>query len=722
MSIRQQITRQTDFSCGQISPTAKRADDKPLVRAAARRMENWRILSTGAAEVRPGRRALFLQAGRTDEVRMSATAVYRLSFGSGAVVIRDASGAVIATFSGLPWTLSTVGQIVWARMGRDVYVTYPGMRPRILRWNGVSTWSIASYMERVLASGQKRTPFYRISPGGYRLQPSALSGNITLSALQPTGSGTYNYFVSGMVGTRIRLNGRQVTITGIVDAHTANATANELLYDTMGGISSAVNLQTLFSIDDAVQGSVSGAKGVVVGVSSSNLNILLTSAVYFTVGETIVGPSGTTTFGGVSTLSPAATNLWEEEVFNDYRGYPQSVFVDQNRLGFCDIPAVPNGIAWSAINSPDDLWPGTTGDAGMFEQLNSPDRIYHVVGGADEFVFTDRGVKYIPISESNPLKPGSVAFREITSEATSPVRPASTAEGVLFVDARKARILAVVGTGQTTRPYIAQDISEFHADLIKTPKAITATVGGGAFAERYLIVLNSDGTLAVGKYNASREWVGWVPWSGPGAAQWVSSLESNILLTTKYLPNNVERQVVELMERDRYLDAQVAINAVPAPLAPGGGQGPLWWLASSEVALMKGLRFDGYRQVDESGFLVPEEGEDLTDIDLVAGFVAPATLVPFVRHAGEGQSVHQSQRRRKISRITTSVQNSTGFLLDNSRVPPWRQGEDQSGQPPLREETYSFRKLGREIDPMITIVKDVPGPLRLLELGIEVTV
>lgn len=717
MSIPKQMIRLTDFSGGQISASAKRATDKPLVRASARQMENYRILNTGLLEKRPGRRALFLSAGRTDEVRLGTEATFKLCFGAGKLEIRDGMDAIVATDNGRPWGVATVHQIVWTVFDTEIFITYPGMVPRVAMWSG-SSWSFSNYAFRVGVGSSLRAPFYRFLPTrGITITPGSInpgaSHTVTFSA---------DVLTPQHVGTLFRYHGAQLRITAVANATTGSAQNIDYLPQS---VRYEVDSSDGFIIGEIVEGATTGSRAEVRAVPDGthiDVIVLNNRATGIVADEIVIGVNTRSKAGTGSALAALPTTVWDEQAISAARGWPQSCATDASRLIFCDLPSLPEGIIWSAISDSHDLLPTASATDAIFETIAGRPRVYHVVGGADEFVFTDRGVKYIPISESNPLRPGSVAFREITSEAASQVRPVSTAEGVIYTDQRRGRVCALVGTGQSARPYLSQDVSEFHADLFKMPKALAVTTGGGAFPERYIFALNADGTLAVGKFNPSKEWVGWVPWTSAGAVQWISALDANVLLTTKLLPNNVERQLVEMLESATYLDGQVEINNMPVQLAPAPGKGPLWWRASSEIALVNGLRFEGFRQVDPDGFIVPEEGEDLSDPGLVAGDIFTSSLVPFVPHAPEGQSHRQSQRRRKVGRITVAVQDSTGLMVDSTRIPPWRQGEDQAGQPPLREETYSVRKLGRDIDPTITIVKDDPGPVRIVEIGMEVTV
>jgi hypothetical protein len=88
---------------------------------------------------------------------------------------------------------------------------FPGHAPQVLTWDGARHGRSTDYAELVLG-GQKRTPFYRISPQGITLLPGARTGSgITLHASAPV-------FKPPMVGTRMRFIGRQMLITAVAHA------------------------------------------------------------------------------------------------------------------------------------------------------------------------------------------------------------------------------------------------------------------------------------------------------------------------------------------------------------------------------------------------------------------------------------------------------------------------------------------------------------------------
>src|SRR6516164_1079616 len=129
MAIPKIINAQRDFSAGELDESVKRADELGVMKAGAREMLNWRILSSKSITNRPGRSALFTLegglSGRAEEFVVRGTLFY-LAFAAGGIAVFAADGVFLGsdttlTFNGtvypLPWTVATMNRIVWAQTG-----------------------------------------------------------------------------------------------------------------------------------------------------------------------------------------------------------------------------------------------------------------------------------------------------------------------------------------------------------------------------------------------------------------------------------------------------------------------------------------------------------------------------------------------------------------------------------------------------------------------------
>jgi hypothetical protein len=623
------------------------------------------------------------------------------------------------------------------------------------------TWQLATLaLTNSGGSGYTSAPAVSFTPSG-----GTAAATATISAVGSLN--TTLTFSAGMqltqaaIGTRIRYCNRQILITGVTSSTVATGLIEEQLYSSaIYSTTNNSNFNLFFSIGTEIIGQTSGAKAIVVAISANGLQMTVQfiTGTTFIIPEIVVGTGNSLnlTVAVAVQQAPQAVTDWDEEVMNAYRGYPLSCFVDQGRLGFCDFPALPGLIGWSALGDFTDLYTDANNAAptnAIQELVPGKSRVMYVVPGAEgsEFVFCDNALYYIPINQTTPLQPGSVAFNTLSNDGAAQVKPQRAQQSVIFVSAGNLQLKAVQPVGAYTRPYLIDDITELRSHLLINPVAIAIPGGSTQFEERYIYVTNGDGSLMVGKYNLANglidpKTIGWLPWSGNGTVLWASAWRGSpsVLLGSTYAPNGIPSiMLIETIDNTQFLDAAIFYNAVPASMTAPGGKGPLWWLASGAVDLMDNGRMMGTYQIDANGNLVPQNnaGENFTSATLSCGQAWTATLEPFVPAVQPGQDVNQRLRKRRIQRHELYVQNSTGFtmvrffggpvtrtspaigtVMKVRRIPAWNQDDDPTQPPPLREQSYSDRPTGRLHDPRVGIIKDTPGSLTILEEDLEVSV
>jgi hypothetical protein len=745
------IVTQTDLSGGQVDVTIKRNDPHPLHKAGLRQCINWRILNSQGLTNRAGRSAQFLDGPRVDEIIMAPGVVFLLCFKTGTITIRSMSGAVVFTSNTFPWTAANVGLIVWAIYQKQIFITFPGMQPLVVTWVPPATFSIANFTE-LMFGVQKRTPFYRISPQGITMDPAGYKGSTTIVFSAPVLS-------AGMVGTRMRYIGRQMLITGVTDSTHATVTIEEPLFKGLDIIVANVpDITLVASIGDVAIGSVSGAKIQITAIIGPHeFQGQMLNGLIFGVppsGDNIVCPGGNLgVMQSFTDIGAQPVTIWDQEVMNSFQGWPASCFVDQNRLGFCNFNSVPSAICWSAIGVVNDMYDvptQVTPDSSIFELVPGKGQVLYVQAGAesDEFVFCDNATYAIPISLQNPLAPGSVVFNRI-DEGCGQIQPRFYRGAIIYINAGANMVRAIAATGSLTRPYEARNLTDFHAALFNGIVAIAAPDGDDLlFPERYIYVLNGDGTAVACKVEIQNGQIKDVPgWTrhvagGGGAIKWISARLGHVWFVVNY--PGATGPMAELLDASQYLDAAITVNSPPAQLTPPGGKGPLYWAPGQPVYLFDlGLRQMGIYQTDSNGFIVPQfiGGENLASPQLVMGFPWTSTAEPFIPSPPGGQDVHQRMLRRQVAQMCVYFINSTGFLfqklyaeplrpggpalgdpMNNRRVPAYNQGDDPTQPAPLREGTEFWRPSGSDYDPRNAIIKDVPGPMTILEIAQEVTV
>ncbi|PVE25432.1 hypothetical protein DC522_05930 [Microvirga sp. KLBC 81] len=737
-----EVKAQRDFSAGQLDPTALRRDDTDIMQAGLRTARNVRLLNTGAIARRPGRRLLFATTGITERIRPAANEYWYMTFEPGRVIFRSVGLAESATFSDMPWAASWLKDLRFDVSGGNVIVTHQKMRPRVFSYDPVArVWSSAQFTFAVDATGARREPFHQYFSGsGITMKPSARTGTITLTFSKPVLS-------SGHVGVRFRYAERQVQITAVNSSTVATATVIEQLPPT---INIEVDNVRGLQVGDVIEGLISGAKGQVAVIDGLTVQVLvsknwngfdLTNGTPTGTGEMIVGPRSKMKVTAQAEVNPTLTTQWEEALMSDFRGWPGIVRSDSQRLIFANFPQYSPGICWSAVGTLNDFKVGAEADEAIFEYVPENCTVLDIVGGADEFVFTDTGVFLIPISAANPLRPGSITFKKITEDAAAPVRPQSSSQGIVYVNAGRTRVMAIVPVRSTTvesQSYTVDDLTEFHGPLIKSPVALAVTSSDVAAPERYLYVVNADGSMAVARYDSRQKWVGWVPWDGLGAVQWVSAAGPEVIVNASYQTGAGVLRYTESFDEDLLLDATLA-------LASPTGQAPLElenftqlttetgealfvdttyaynWAPGTTLSVVREGWYRGDYEIQSDGSLsgiIPVENA----VGLLGGFNFTVEVEPFVPQSQEGQSRKQRLRRRRLTQVAAVVQRSQAIEVAGRLVGFWNAGENEEEAPPLRDETYRARVLGREWDPRWSVKQTLPGSLTILELTSEVTV
>jgi len=707
MSIPAQVIRQRDFSAGEINPDAERRDDAEMFKNGARYARNLQSLRTGQLERRSGRRWLYNDDGVRDSFRPFGEDEFSITFAANRLTVRNAAGAKVAELSA-PWTDPFA--ITWDFYENRIFVC-GDFRPQVITVSESGTWTIANYTFYVGLAGKQHAPFYRFAETkNITMRPSAITGSITVTFSAPV-------LKSGHVGSVFRYAGRQLRITGITNSTTGSATVLEKLNHTVDWDLTNANETETFSIGDIVSTSGSGveAEVIAVDVPSTTVRGVITNRYRRRASEDrLVGPvSDADTDEMFIVSTPGATTQWDELFMSNVRGWPRSVSVDNQRVIFTDFPQHKSAIMWSAVGVPEDLLVTAEATGAILEFVQADCRVYHVVGGYDEFAITDAGVFYIPISAETPLAPGSVEFRKVFTGEVSSIRPVQVTEGLLFVDKSLTGVYAVTATGQTARPYLAQEISEFHRHLFSGIRSMAATAGTPQAATRQIYAVNDDGTLVIGQYNADKSYVGWLKWDGSGSVKHVASRRGAVVLSTVYPLDGGDIAVAEKVDPNMLLDCSV-----------DAADGPFAFLENETVQVVADGFYFGNRTMNAEGEL---EGFDDYD-EVMIGFLFEWKLQPNLGAFEGGEAFGQRLRRRKISKVMIKVRETTEFRCGDPSSNSYRlfagyeAGDDTNLPMPIRSDVYQYRQLGRSYDPTYELAQTIPGPFRLQELTTEITV
>ena len=704
MSLSKMVIRQRDFSVGEIDPDAIRRDDMPMFKASVRSASNMQFLATGGLERRSGRVFLYSDEGVRDDFRLLPDVLHNITFAHQRATVRNESGETVATLVA-PWIATNVTSLSWIAHDNMVIVCGPLMRPQVIEVDKTAlTWSIRNYDFLVGPDGQVFAPFYRFSGKGVTIKPSGLSGNITVTASAPLWHQQH-------IGVLFRYVGRQFRITEVTSSTVAKAVVIQKFRPSMGW--NSPDDVAGFTIGESVSTRDTGIEGEIIALNTSTnrVEIVLSNRYRWKDDwDRLIGPNADVGIDKVTTdrfISPGATVQWDEQFMSDYRGWPRSVSKDAQRIIFSDFEQLKPAIAWSALNDPFDMLITKDETSAIIEMIDADCRVYHVVGGYDQFAITDIGVFYIPVSAENPLKPGSVEFRRVYSGEVSDVKPIQVTEGVLFVDATRTGIYSISATGQTARPYAANELTPFHRHLFKGVKGIAASSGTAKAPTRQIFAINEDGSLVIGQYNVEGQYVGWLPWTGKGEVRSISARLDNVIMSTRYKKGGSDINVAERVEPDALLDCMLKVGATN-----------LSFLAGATVQVIADGFFMGDTVVGTSGAISGFEAFS----DVWVGFWYEWHLIPNLQDFEGGEAFGQRMRRRKISRVKIKVRDTQEFQIGHRLMAGYEGGDDTALPMPLRTDVYQYRELGRSFDPQYEIRQSIPGKFKLLELTTEITI
>lgn len=714
MALPKGLNAQRDFSAGQLDQETERRDDTDLFKAGCRTLSNAEIMAAGAATRRAGTRHLYeVENGRVIRVRPATDYEFDIVFRDDEFEAINTADGASQTVTGCPWGDADLDYLSFAVVDRRIFVAAPGMRTQILRFRDDDTWSRGNFSFRDGLDDVARMPFYRFGNRGTRIKVSgtgAVGDTVDIEFDD-------DVLVAGMVGTVILYGKSQMEILTVTSATTGTAEVLQPLPRVWQVVMKAEFDKDYFRVGDVVEGDVFGAKGQVVGHhATGNAVYVLTFEVdsKFADDEMLIGPNAsakiTDSLSGVATEEETVeefwTTLWEEQFVSNHRGWPGGVAYDRNRLLMYNFDQLPDAFLESAIGDPQDFKIGSTATDAIFERTPSGDRVRHMIGGHDQFVLTDVGIYYIPISTSDPLAPGSVQLVRIgTGGASQTVRPVTTSRGVVYVPDDGRRVMAIRQTGENTRAYVLDDIARFHTELFSEPRALATSPVGQRGVLESLYVINGDGTAAAGAYTTERDWVGFVPWTTDGEFLDVTVFGDGVVfLVRRTLSNDAVVIALESPGPDTLID-----GAVPLPATLYGGAEV--WLYADGGASIGPLTLEG------DGTLP----ENYADYDGDVGFAYTFEIEPMTENFDPGQSEQQRLHRRKINRWAVSVRDTQEFTVGGIASRASYRADDNLDEPqPLRSETFTGGMLGRSWDPRLTIQQAWPGKITVIEIGMEI--
>lgn len=698
----------TTFGAGELSPSMARRSDTRQHQDGAQLMRNVRLLNAGGFRRRPGTRHLLtVPAGsRLVEFTFNIEQEYLLIFSAGRMdAYRWAAGEMTAagSLTGCPWMTADVAVMTWVQSGDTVFLACRQWTPQVVVRTGAATWTRSAWTPDTGAGASLQQPYYKFADPQSTITPSARTGSISLTA-------SVAAFNAAHVGQRIRYVGREIQITAVASATSASGTVIEELPKTQRlTVESVAQFQTR----EIVEQDVTGAKGEVIAIGATTIDVLVTEkGSAFEVDEKVFAPNATSNVTAVEDIAPAASRDWDEPYLSPLYGYPGAVGLHRDRLWWSGHTALPASVLASRVGTYYDFDLGAAEDAdAIFENIgdSAVAWVRHIASAETLLVLTDQGAYYVPESPANPIRPTSIQFVRVGAHGVGAARPQPFDEGLLYTHRSGNAVMDLRPTGDTTRQWTAEDVGLLAAHLIQSPADAAATHGADGAPERYAFFVGTDGAIAVLHSIQSQEVLGWTRWETDGAFRSVASLGGAVFAVVEREFDAGTAWCLEAFDQTLTMDGvvEIASEAATAPLYAG-----------MEVWARAGRESWGPLAVDEIGRFVGRPGA-------TGGLEIGRRFTPLVRTFPPEPQTQRGVAAGAVKRIVSArvyVDNSSRVVINGIVMESHNIGEDVTAAPPARTEWRHVKLLGRQRGPYVEISQEDPVPMTVLGIEVEVAV
>lgn len=709
---------QRDFTLGALREGFLEGDDLELRGRSLRAGLNVRVEATRSLAGRPGMSYRRDKVGAYDivELRVDSGEVYGLLIGDGKLDIIDDVARSVATFNG-PWAT-----------GADVYIEPFGSEVviggswgiKVLKWFPGGGWQFSNLSFSAAAGGEVAQPYWVFNKG-VTLRPSDTTGTVTLTASD-------RVFTSAHVGTRVRYGGREIIITEYNSPFALRGTVvSQLPPSFQLTLASTSNLR----VGDAVVGTESQYEGITVAISGKQASVVTVSNFGGPKDNEVMSfPAGSSRVTAIEEIPPVASTIWDEQLISPVHGYPRACASAGGRLTFVDFPEVPDLICMSSSRGIRDFETGVDDDDAIVRQVgeNTP-RFLHVVNSGDLILFSDAGIYYIDLRSGDPVTPTNFSPVRFDRRSAAPVRPVPVEDGVVFVEANLQSIGACILTGNVNLRWTVRTISIYHNQLIDRPVKLCGPSIFSTTPEKYLFVVNEDGTLAAMSWfeEFSLETIGFLKWQTQGAFRSISPIFGGYWAIVDREIAGAARRTIEALDDAVHLDctcglstpgmlrlnsADLEVNGVSLEVASTASLP----LAGQTVLIAGAGWFGGEVQVGVDGTI---DGEFPNDA--YVGLDFPVSVTPWpVEHIDHPRA---GMLRARLIRGGVSVQSTLTVDIranNHSRTfGGYGFGDDLSAAN-LMTKVLKFSVTGNRDHPEIEISRSAPGPFRILAVTQEV--
>jgi hypothetical protein len=724
------IQIQNDFTSGEIDPKLRARTDISQYKSALTTAQNVSIQPQGGAVRRDGTKFIHeLDAGAANAVRMvgfefSVSDSYMLVFTPGKMYVYknrtlvtniNGSGNDYLTVASI--TASIIPEMNWVQSADTVIVVHEDLEPvKILRGATDSDWT-ASTISFDFVPMHAFT--LNIDSPQYTITPSAVSGNITITASSvTTDTGTAQAGTSNTITLKNatsytsddQCSGMSIHLTGGTGSgqhrHISDYDASTKIATVYPAFTTTPDNTTQYSVKAFGADSVDEYFEATNGFGRARITQY--------VSDTEVKAFVEIPFFDTSAIT---SGNWEleygyETTWSSTRGWPRSVVFHEGRLYFGGSKQRPSTIWGSRVGDFFNFDPGEALDDASVEatlDTGTFNAIVDMYAGRNLQVFTTGGEFYVPQSLDDPITPANLIVKAQTSFGMKPGLRVQNVDGATLFIQRQGKAIQEFIFSDSVNAYTSDKISLLSSHLLKTPEEMAVRVATSTDeGDRLMLVNGDDGSIACYTLLRSQNVIAPSEWTTDGEFISIGVDVDDIYVVVKRNVNSADVYYTEVFDPDTLLDS-----------ATTGTTGPSVNMAHLEAETVQIIR-DG---IVEPTQVVGSSPHTVTFVSAAtATFQVGLNFTPTIKTLPVEPNLPSGSLKgfkKRIFEVNAELFETQSLSINGSLI-PFR----SFGTNVLNSSVQDFTgiktingMLGYSYDGQITVTQDVP--LKMSVLGIE---
>ena len=427
-----------------------------------------------------------------------------------------------------PWGSSGLSNVRHDQSGDVVFIACSGQQQRRIERRATRSWSVALYLA-------EDGPFRIENTGPITITPSAINGNITLTA-------SASLFRSGHVGAIFSITSDGQLIQKSITAE--NTFSNPVRITGVGTDRGfTINLSNTFVATVVLQRSLDSDTGPWEDVSGESWTTV-TTVVYtdgldnqiayyrvgvktggFTSGQvdvslnvqigSITGIARITAYTSATSVSAevltdlggiAATAIWAEGDWSDYRGWPSALAFHEGRLWW-----LGKGKIWGSISDAyDGFDPTLEGDSGPINRSigSGPVDTINWAMSLQRLIIGAQGTEYSIRSSSldEPLTPTAFNIKVASTQGSGAVPPVKVDQRGIYVQRSGIKVYEITFDGNSF-DYSSNQLTQLVPEM-GYPGIVR--IGVQRQPDTRIHAVRSDGTVMLGVLDKTEDVLAWV--------------------------------------------------------------------------------------------------------------------------------------------------------------------------------------------------------------------